>query len=189
MEQYEMGFKAFVSEEEPEEERKTPTYINKVEPYLNDIAKLIESGKTEEEIANWLGISKRTFQRYKGKYSELKHVVEYANERTIQRVERTLLDTALGYQYIDYEIIDGSVVPIPRIAKPDFRAIKLYLNNKGRGRWYDGDKLKQRKIEKEIEKLDTVIEMLKKGQEMDEEEKSVVYGNLIALREGLLGDD
>jgi hypothetical protein len=90
------------------------------------IVQLVEAGKTEEEIAEIIGVCKTTLTNWKGKHKELLFAVRGARQLADNLVEASLFQTAVGW----------------RGARPDTQAAMFWLRNRQPERWKektDGD--------------------------------------------------
>lgn len=90
-------------------------YETHVEPFLDDIGKWKVS-KTEEQIAEMLGISYASLQKYKKIYSELNEALLFGNKKKCDDVESAMYKRAKGYDYYEEkEVIDkntGQIVTL-----------------------------------------------------------------------------
>ena len=109
-------------------------------------------GCTEKEIAKRLGVSDRTFRRYKEKNEEILSALDNRNINANMNVELTLLKCALGYEYEEEIVVKDKitsfdsegrkviketprVVKVIKCAKPDVAAQKYWLNNRRLNHW------------------------------------------------------
>lgn len=109
-------------------------------------------GCTEKEIAKRLGVSDRTFRRYKEKNEAILSALDNRNINANMNVELTLLKCALGYEYEEEIVVKDKITSfdlegrkvikeIPRVvkvikwAKPDVAAQKYWLNNRSLNHW------------------------------------------------------
>jgi hypothetical protein len=106
-------------------------------PYRPELAeqarKLCRNGLTDREVADILGISVRTFYRWRGEHDEFAEAVVVGKERADQRVESALYQRACGYDYDDVKIFhpsgakDPVIVPITVHVPADVAAGKHWL--------------------------------------------------------------
>ena len=81
-------------------------YETHVKPHLNYIAKW-KVYKTEEQIAEMLGVSYSTFQKYKKQHDELNFVCLFGNKDKLDSIESAMTKRAEGYDYYEIrEVID-----------------------------------------------------------------------------------
>lgn len=149
-----------------------------------DINESIESirtwaleGCSEKEIAKRLGISERTFRRYKEKNAEVLTALDTRNIQANMNVELTLLRCALGYDYEEEEVVKERITSfdeegrkvikeIPRVIKvkkralPNVQAQKFWLNNRNQNNWKDNP----HKVKSDME----ILEIRKKELESKE---------------------
>ena len=124
---------------------KSIEYNAKLHPQM--IKYMCRSGLTNKEIAEELGMSVRTFDRWKVRYPEVKKACEEGKEFIDSLVEDSLLRNALGYDYEETETIsklntDGTVdkssVRVKKVKKhrtADTRAAIQWLNNRQPEKW------------------------------------------------------
>lgn len=136
-------------------------YEQKVKPYLSEIAEMALT-MTEEEIAEALGISYATFQRYKTHYEELRDALKSGRRVLVWEVKDNLIKKAKGYYYEETKTVrerdDTGELIVTRIetnrkwAPPDVAAANLLLKNYDRDNWAnDPQALELRKRELELQ--------------------------------------
>jgi hypothetical protein len=106
-------------------------------PYRPELAeqarKLCRNGLTDREVADILGISVRTFYRWRGEHDEFAEAVVVGKERADQRVESALYQRACGYDYEDVKIFhpsgakDPVIVPVTVHVPADVAAARHWL--------------------------------------------------------------
>ena len=111
-------------------------------------------GSTEEEIAQAMGISRRTLIRWMENYPSFKESIESGNKSADAHVEKTLYQKALGYDYEEEEKIvnvdkNGNpkpvkIIKIKKHIPADTMAIMYWLNNrhKNTGEWAQSQNIK-----------------------------------------------
>lgn len=134
-------------------------------------------GCTEKEIAKRLGVSDRTFRRYKEKNEDILSALDNRNINANMNVELTLLKCALGYEYEEEEVVKERITSfdkegrkiikeIPKVVKvkkkalPNIQAQKYWLNNRKLNNWKDNP----HKVKNDIE----ILELRKKQLENEE---------------------
>ena len=109
-------------------------YDTHVKPYLEDIARW-RTTMTEKQIAEQLGISKSTFQKYKQDYPELNEICKFGNKKKCDEVWSSLYKRAVGYDIPQFKEVLDKEGTVRRLEKPpihippDINAIKLILSN------------------------------------------------------------
>ncbi len=102
---------------------------------------IARAGRTDVEMAKELGISKQTLYNWKKKYPEFAEAITVGKAEPDERVERSLLELALGYEHpavkIFYDPKTGTPVyaPYTEQFRPSFRAIAMWLYNRRPDRW------------------------------------------------------
>lgn len=71
-------------------------YATRIEPYLDIIADLRAKGKTDEFIADMLGITRKTFFTHRSKVDEFLHAYKNADDIILRDIENSLYELALG---------------------------------------------------------------------------------------------
>ena len=97
-------------------------------------------GDSVDLIAQKMGIDKRTFRAWRTKYAEFNDVVQTGKEVTIKRVEQSLYNRALGYDYeeITRELIEGEMRTTKIVTKhvpADIKAMLNFLYNRDPQHW------------------------------------------------------
>lgn len=80
-------------------------YKSHVEPKLDLVKSWRESGKTEIQIAELLGISYTTLKDHKKKYSSLTTALQASKEKLVKNLKKSLWEEALGYEYEETKTI------------------------------------------------------------------------------------
>lgn len=111
-------------------------YESHVKPNLEKIADWIQI-LNEDQIARRLGISQRSFEKYKTEHEELRDALKHGKEALVEELKMTLKKKAQGFKYKETKKTirdsgDGKVVVVEefeRYAQPDTGAIHLLLKN------------------------------------------------------------
>lgn len=74
-------------------------YESAILPHLDEIKKAVSAGATDQEIAEGLGISVSTLNKYKTEKIELKKAFARGREQVCFEIKAALLKKALGFQY------------------------------------------------------------------------------------------
>jgi DNA-binding CsgD family transcriptional regulator len=102
--------------------------------------RLIKEGKTEDEIGDVLGVTRRTLNNWKGKHQELLYAVREARQTADELVEASLYSRALGYSHPEEKVHfdkDGGVHThdTTKHYPPDTQAAMFWLRNRQPKRW------------------------------------------------------
>lgn len=120
-----------------------------VDKWLTDdglilLAAYARDGMTNQEIAEKIGVTKRTFTRWMEEYPEIREAVNTSKELVDYKVENALLKAALGYTAKESKVImrlrQGKLTTVEqetviKEVAPDVRAITLWLNNRQTKKW------------------------------------------------------
>lgn len=139
-------------------------YESHVQPNLEKIADWIQI-LNEDQIARRLGISQRSFEKYKAEHEELREALKHGKEALVEELKMTLKKKAQGFTYKETKRtirkVNGENVvtmeEFERYAQPDLGAIHLLLKNLDPD-WHNDDQTtinqKQQKIELEKERTE-----------------------------------
>lgn len=109
--------------------------------YAEEARKLCEAGATDIELADHFGVTARTIYAWKNANPEFLQALKVGKESTDDRVERSLLERATGYERddLDIRVIDGRLVKtvIRRWVPPDTTAAIFWLKNRRPAQWRD----------------------------------------------------
>lgn len=104
-------------------------------------------GATDKDIAEAFGISRRTIFRWRDQYESFSEAIEKGKASADSKVERSLYERAIGYEYDEEEKIvemdkDGNVKPvkirtIKRHVPADVGAMCFWLKNRAPDDWAD----------------------------------------------------
>lgn len=142
-------------------------YESHVQPRLKEVSEWYQL-LTEEQIARKLGISPRSFDKYKAEHEELREALKHGKEELIEDLKMTLKKKAKGFEYTEKKKtirnVGGETVTIleefTRYAQPDTGAIHLLLKNLD-GEWRQDDlttvELKKQKLQLEKDKAEQNI--------------------------------
>lgn len=100
-------------------------------------------GRTEDEIAERIGVSQTTLQSWKKRFPELSRAMAADKEVTDLQVENALLKKALGYESVERKVEvsakgERKEVETTKQVGPDVSAISLWLKRRRPERWGDG---------------------------------------------------
>lgn len=110
------------------------------EKLSDTFARLTADGKTLEEIAEVLGVSTRTLNRWMGKHQELRLAVRESRLIADELVEAALYSRATGYSHPETKLFahEGIVLSKEDVIKhypPDTQAAMFWLRNRQPARW------------------------------------------------------
>lgn len=114
-------------------------WLSKVYPRLSDIEAWASQGDTDAMMAEKLGISTRSFRRYKQANWQLSEVLERGRDKLCAQVKSSLFTLAMGCvetvdtkKIVDVDPTTGRQVITTRqvtTKEPNLRAITLLLSN------------------------------------------------------------
>lgn len=103
------------------------------------ILRLLTEGRTEQQIAKVIGVSRRTLANWKGKHPDLLHAVRESKLLADELVEASLFSRALGYSHPEEKafLFQGQVVTHrqQKHYPPDTQAQMFWLRNRQPERW------------------------------------------------------
>lgn len=107
-----------------------------------DIAKrLCEQGSTDQEIADVLRVHRATLYRWLSEHAEFRDALKLGKEPADDRVERSLFNRAVGYEYDAVKIMQDKgvpiIVPYREHVPPDPGAAFNWLKNRRPEKWRD----------------------------------------------------
>src|SRR5262245_30989656 len=108
---------------------------------LEQAKKLAALGATDVEMADFFGVSLRTFMRWKVSKPEFWHSLKVAKDAADERVERRLWERAVGYSVETEKIVcsGGRVIRVKTVEHypPDTTACIFWLKNRQPEKWRD----------------------------------------------------
>ncbi|MBY6932267.1 hypothetical protein [Clostridium botulinum] len=134
---------------------RSDSYLELIESRLSEIESWVESGNTDKEIAEKLGIGYSTYRKYKNDSVALKGAIATGKDKANQAVEKALLKNCLGYKYteevavkVKEEVLsdDGNTIlvkehvevkQVKKYAKADLAAQKFWLVNRKTKAWQE----------------------------------------------------
>lgn len=114
--------------------------------FADQAKKLCELGATDEEIANFFGVSARTVYRWKHEHEEFCQALKIGKAPADNRVERSLFQKATGFYYTEqqaFKIKKGQheevikIVEVEKFAMPDTTAQIYWTKNRQSDHWKD----------------------------------------------------
>lgn len=73
------------------------SYEEIIQPRMEEIIKWLNEGKTDKECAVLLGISPKTFTKYKNSVSSFNSVVKKNRQPCVEILENTMFESAIGF--------------------------------------------------------------------------------------------
>lgn len=114
--------------------------------YVEQVAKLCALGATDDEMAEFFGVHRATFYRWKLEHTDFCDAIKSAKHIADERVERSLYQKATGYNYTEeqaHKIKRGAheetleIVEVRRHAPADTVAAIFWLKNRRKDEWRD----------------------------------------------------
>jgi hypothetical protein len=100
-----------------------------------------EKGATDQELADFFGITVRTLYRWKNTQAEFCQALKDGKAPADGRVERSLFERAVGYERdeVDIRVVNGEIVqtPVRKFYPPDTTAAIFWLKNRKPSDWRD----------------------------------------------------
>ena len=100
-----------------------------------------ELGATDADLAEAFNVSTRTIANWYTRYPEFAEAVKVGKDMADDRVERSLYQKAIGYEYDAVKIFNANgspmVVPYREKVAPDTTAAIFWLKNRRKDRWRD----------------------------------------------------
>lgn len=111
------------------------------EEYAQQAAKLCKLGATDADLADFFGVTTRTISNWSAKNVKFFQALKPQKDSADARVERSLYQRAIGYEYDAVKIFQYEGVPVvvpyrEKIA-PDTTACIFWLKNRQKDRWRD----------------------------------------------------
>ena len=161
---------------------RSDSYEELINQSLDKIESWVESGDTDKDIAEKLGIGYSTYRKYKSNSVALKGAIATGKDKANQEVEKSLLKLCKGYNYyeevafkVKEEVLsdDGTTVlvkehvevkNVKKSKAPELAAQKFWLTNRKNKSWKDdpnkveNDKKLTKLKEKEVNTKQKLIE-------------------------------
>ena len=108
---------------------------------LTQVEKVARKGWTDEEMADFFGVDRRTWYRWKADDEEFCHALKQWKDEADERVERSLYERAMGYSHPDVHVsnFQGEITltPLTKHYPPDTTAAIFWLKNRRPEQWRD----------------------------------------------------
>lgn len=103
------------------------------------VYRLCLAGFTNEELADYLGISTDTFYRWKNHYPHFSEALKHGREFALGKVARSFYKRAVGFTHVvkKDEVINGEIVTLEKEVyyPPDVMAGDRWMANRSNGKW------------------------------------------------------
>lgn len=103
------------------------------------ILRLVEDGKTEQQIADIIGVSKTTITNWKGKHPEFLYSLRESRQVADELVEAALFGRATGYSHPETKAFcyEGCIITEEMVKHypPDTQAAMFWLRNRQPEKW------------------------------------------------------
>lgn len=131
-------------------------YDTNIKPYFQDIRAWARDGVTERSMAQALGISYSTFNKYKAEKTELSQLLKKEREVCVDAIENAVYKRAMGFQYTEEKVTESEKDGVKtelftKTALPDVTAAIYLLKHWGRNRGYTNDPMSLELKKKELE--------------------------------------
>ncbi|WP_458397839.1 transposase [Anaerotignum sp.] len=134
-------------------------YETHVKARFAEIKEWLQSGATDAEIAENLGIHKSVFCKYKSQYKELNELCKNGRRKAVQAIKAALFKRATGFQYVESKLIEDDEghwkkETYTKSALPDPASAMILLKHwdKENGWTNDPQQLELKKQELELKK-------------------------------------
>ena len=111
----------------------------------SQVEKLAKAGWDDNQMADFFGVSERTWNRWKKANAEFCQPLKDWKAEADHRVERSLYERACGYQHDDVHVSnyqgEVTLTPITKHYPPDTTAAIFWLKNRQPKEWRDRHEL------------------------------------------------
>lgn len=129
--------KAKSPDAEPEPKLGRPSQFN--DAIRDKMIELAKAGKTNEQIAEVIGVHVRTIETWQGKHKDLMWALKEAKQVADDLVEASLFSRAVGYSHPEEKVFcnEGVIITHNTIKQypPDVTAAIFWLKNRQPKRW------------------------------------------------------
>jgi hypothetical protein len=109
--------------------------------YATQAVKLCKLGATDADLADFFGVSTRTIMRWQSQHEDFCQSLKNGKSEADERVERSLYQKAVGYEYDAVKIFNANgeplIVPYREKCPPDTTAAIFWLKNRRSEQWRD----------------------------------------------------
>lgn len=104
---------------------------------FNKIVEMYTEGKTEDQVAEIIGVHVETIRRWKREKEGFRWASAEAKMIADEMVEASLFKKAIGFNYFEEQATRDGVQALQKYAQPDPRAQIFWLKNRRSADWKD----------------------------------------------------
>lgn len=112
--------------------------------FAKQAAKLCFLGATDADLADFFEVTTRTIDNWKSRHEAFSAALKPGKSESDDRVERSLYQKAIGYEYDTVKIFNANgsplIVPYREKVAPDTTAAMFWLKNRRAEQWRDVQK-------------------------------------------------
>lgn len=152
---------------------KPTDFYNENSKYRIYLEGMLRDGYSMEDIADKLGVNRKTLYNWMNKDSTFYSIVRDAREIVNYEIESALKRSCKGF-YVDKDVVDknGVVHTIQEFIPPSVEAQKFWLKNKAKDKWKDRV---EQEVHTNVEDLSSLAKMLEIDEtEIDEIETDII---------------
>lgn len=149
-----------MTKRKPKEQHEKVGRPSKYDPaYCEQAIKLCRLSATDQEMADFFGVSTATFYLWQKEHPEFSEALKEGKAQSDAAVASRLYDRAMGYSHPAVKIHvtkDGDVIQVPYTEHypPDTAAAIFWLKNRQRGKWRDKQEVEHSLDESLVSALD-----------------------------------
>lgn len=125
----------------PEETRGRPSVFS--EEVAKKIIELHGQGKTDEQVAEIIGITSQTLRNWRKSNENFLWATREAKLLADEMVEASMFKNAVGFNYYEQQTSKDGVVALRKYKAPDTKAQIFWLKNRKPKEWRDTVQLEQ----------------------------------------------
>lgn len=119
----------------------------------------VREGLGIKEIAEKIGISPKTLQRWAYRYSEIRDKLFNSPKLIDAKVEEAILKKALGFETTEVRQVkkangDEEITAVTKVVPPDLSACSFWLKNSCPEKWGDSKSTDSSKVDEILSRLD-----------------------------------
>lgn len=105
--------------------------------YDTQAHKLCLVGFTDEQLADFFEVTKKTIYRWKSKYPSFKEAIDSGKHVADAEVAAALYHRAKGYTHKEEKLVGSEIVEVEKHYPPDTAACFIWLKNRQKDKWRD----------------------------------------------------